>query len=127
MLPICLLRAEARESILLDYWSLDEDDPGYDSLTNLDWELPGSTMGTALMRALRTIENVPPVVVSAASWARSEALEEGAADFVLKRFSAGDLLHRVAAQLRSAQEAHRLGLILGDEQVVRAPVEATRL
>jgi DNA-binding response OmpR family regulator len=68
----------------------------------LDWMLPGAS-GLEVLRALRRLQNVTPVVMLTARDEvrdRSLALNEGADDYVLKPFAFEELLARIKAVLR---------------------------
>jgi len=70
-------------------------------LVVLDLGLPDGD-GVELIRDLRTWSDVPVVVLSARSTEGDKigALDAGADDYLIKPFSAGELLARVRAQLR---------------------------
>jgi len=73
-------------------------------LVVLDLGLPDGD-GVDLIRELRTWSAMPVIVLSARSAEASKiaALDAGADDYLVKPFSAGELLARVRAQLRRSQ------------------------
>ena len=92
-------------------------------LVLLDLMLPG-TDGIELMRKVPELDDIPVVFISA--YGRDEtiakALESGAVDYIVKPFSATELVARVRAALRDRAEpdpnARLTGEMLEDEGVM---------
>jgi signal transduction histidine kinase len=85
--------------------------------------------GFDLLRALRAEEatqDVPFIMLSARAGeeSRIEGIEAGADDYLVKPFSARELIARVSAHLALAQSAQERGELLGREQAARAEAEA---
>ncbi len=76
-------------------------------LVLLDWMIPGSNNGPALIKLWRSQQKQMPILMLTARTAigdRVEGLDAGADDYVPKPFSFDELLARVRALLRRPQE-----------------------
>jgi two-component system KDP operon response regulator KdpE len=88
----------------------------------LDLGLPDGD-GTELIRDLRTWSDIPVIVLSARGGEADKigALDAGADDYLVKPFSAGELLARVRAHLRrralAGAEAGTAEIIFGDVRI----------
>lgn len=79
----------------------------------LDWLLP-SLLGLEICRRLRSTGNKVPIILLSAKHSVSDrvaGLDAGADDYVVKPFSLEELLARVRAHLRRAQEGGNLDIL----------------
>ncbi len=83
----------------------------------LDLMLPGTTDGIALMRSIAETADVPVIFLSAYGQDQlvANALDEGAADYLVKPYSAVELAARIRAALRRQEEPEPSApYVLGD-------------
>jgi DNA-binding response OmpR family regulator len=129
-----LKKALQRESYAVDV-SYNGDD-GYAMATTepydamiIDRMIPGEYDGIAIVRELRKVGNHTPVLLLTALGSiahKTEGLDMGADDYLVKPFSLDELLARVRALLRRTQASSDIILTAGDLSLNTATFEVIR-
>lgn len=129
-----LKKALQRESYAVDVsydgddgWAMASTEP-YDAMI-IDRMIPGEYDGLRIVRELRTMGNHTPILLLTALGAisdKTDGLDSGADDYLVKPFALEELLARVRALVRRAKTVDETVLVANDLSLNTATFEVTR-